>query len=288
MSCLLTGVMTWTSVPAAVHARPVPLLRVKEPKITPSDAEAKRVAVQERARSLVAVGEFREAGVAYDEGASQLGDPVLFLDAAEAYLQAAEEERDVGLAQGAIERASTAMDISYFHLDSAADKNFRLVDTEDVPDLIARANQIIARGETLTEDIRREADAPPPPPDRAADKQTKPGRIKLISGAALATIGGGLLVMGVAGLGVGAARQKDARDPTVYGEEYDDVERRGKQANVIAGVGLALGAVALGAGVALILSGRKDAAKAKHSDKVVRMGPMFGSGTGGLTLSGRF
>jgi hypothetical protein len=286
--CLLAGTIATTSLPAAVHAQPLPLLRVTQPKLTPSDAETKRVAVQQRARELSSAGEPLAAGRLYDEGAAVDGDPVLFLDAADAYLDAATQERDTGLAQGAIERASTAMDIAYFHLDSAADKDFRLIDTGDVPDLITRGNQIIARAETLIEDIRRQKEAPPPPAVEAEDRAKKPGRLKIVSGAALATVGGGLLVMGVAGLGLGAARQNEAEDPTVYGEEYDDVERRGKRANVIAGVGLAVGAVALAGGVLLILSGKKDAEKARRDDKLVKMGPMFGPGTGGLTLSGRF
>jgi hypothetical protein len=288
MPCLLVGVMLTASLPAAVHANPRPLLRVKQPKVTPADAQAQRVAVQETARALGSAGDHRGAGREYDEGAAVHGDPILFLDAAEAYLEAAADERDTGLAQGAIERAYTAIDIVYFHLDSAADKNFRLVETGDIPDLITRGNQVVARGESLIEEIRLEAQAPPPPPPAEPSRPAHPGRAKIVTGAALATVGGGLLAMGAVGLGLGAARQSEAEDPTVYGDQYDDVERRGKQANVIAGVGLAVGAVALGAGIALVLAGRKSAKAAKPGDNLVELGPMFGSGSGGLTVTGRF
>lgn len=288
VSCLVAGALTLASLPASAAVRPLPISKVKAPKVTPADADAKRIPVQERARAFASSGALLEAGREYDNGAAELGDPVLFLDAAEAYLDAAANDGDVELAHGAIERAHKALDISYFHLDSAADKNFRVVDTGDVPGLIARANDLIARGESLIEEIERAEDTPPAPAVTERERKAKPGRIKIVSGAALATLGGGLLVMGIVGLGVGAARQNDAEDPTIYGEEYDAIERRGKRANVIAGVGLAVGAVAMGAGVALILSGRKDAKKAREGDRVVRMAPMFGSQTGGFTLSGRF
>jgi hypothetical protein len=291
VACALATTVGLAAIPA--RAAPLPLMRVKQPKVTPAAAEAERLPVQERARAMAEAGDPMSAGIEYDNAAAQWGDPVLFMDAADAYLSAAEQERDVETAQAGIERAHIALDILYFHLDSAADKDFRLVETADVPDLIARANESIEHGESLIDEIQQEAriaeagsaeEGAAPAPKR----KKKPGRIKIISGAALATVGGGLLVMGAVGLGLGAARQNDAEDPTVYGNDYDAVESKGKRANVIAGVGLAVGAVAAAAGAALIYLGVRDKKKAASDDKVVRVGPLFGHELGGVTVSGRF
>ena len=277
-----------TSLPAAAQVRPTQAWAIKEPKVTPADAQARRVAVQQRARSLSEAGALWEAASEYDDAALEQGDPVLFLDAAQAYFEAARQDGDVALAHRGIERAKMALDVAYFHLDSAADKDFRLVESSDVAGLIVRANELVARGEALIDELERDAASPPPPPEAKRERDTPPGRIKIVSGAALTTVGSGLLVMGVVGLGLGAARQREAQDPTVYGEEYDAVEQRGKRANVIAGVGLAVGAVVTAAGIALLVSGKKDAKRARGGDKVVHMSPMFGARAGGLTLSGRF
>lgn len=280
-------------VSARASATALPLMRVELPKVKPADADAKRRPIQDRARALVEAGDPGAAGIEYDNAAAQWGDPVLYMDAGDAYVAAAEADRDVEMAQAAIERARIALDILYFHLDSAADEDFQLVSTSDVPGMIARSNELIDQAETLIEEIEREAELAAAPAPAAKKTSSHPGRIKIVSGAALTVVGGGLLAMGFAGLGLGFARQNEAEDPAVYGEEYDDVESKGKQANVLAGVGLAAGAVAAGAGVVLIMLGRKANKKKKSADdKVVRVAPLlgsrFGSRVGGVTLSGRF
>lgn len=267
------------------------LMAKKKDAVTPEDANAKRLPVQQRARGIVETDPVA-AGVELDNGAAEWGDPVLFMDAAEAYLAAAENDRDEEVAAAAIERARIALDILHFHLDQSADPDFRLVEASDVPGMISRAEGIIDRAQTEIEEIQREAEvaaAPPPPP--ADKKKRKPSgpKVKIISGAALATVGGGLVAMGAAGLILGAVRQNEAEDPTVYGEAYDSVEEKGKQANLLAGVGLGVGGAVLVVGVALIVVGKRQQKKeGKGDDKLVRVSPTMGPRGGGLSLTGRF
>lgn len=250
-----------------LHALPVtavasPWAFAGPKKVTPADAAAKRTDAQKLGRDL-ATADAAAAGMHYDAKAAEWGDPVLFLDAADAYLNAAEKDKEIAMAEAGIERARIALDILYFHLDPSADKNFRMVDTPDIADLISRANVAIDRGEKLMETIASgEAAAPVASADddkKKKKKRKKPGNGKglFIAGAVTTAVGGAFAVMGIAGLGIGAANQSKAEDPTVYGEEYDDVEAKGQRANVIAGVGLGLGGAALVAGIVMLVIGKK-------------------------------
>ena len=62
---------------------------------------------------------------------------------------------------------------------------------------------------------------------------------------------------GVAGLAIGQINQNRVNDSTVYGEEYDVFDGKGRRGNLIAGVGLAVGGVALAAGVTLFIIGKR-------------------------------
>src|SRR5690349_10621257 len=95
------------AVPAAAFAGPK--------KVTPADAATKRVDAQKVGRDLQ-TADAAAAGMHYDAKAAEWGDPVLFLDAADAYLAAAEKGRDIAMAEASIERARISLDILYFHL----------------------------------------------------------------------------------------------------------------------------------------------------------------------------
>ncbi|HET6582567.1 MAG TPA: hypothetical protein VFG69_03950 [Nannocystaceae bacterium] len=292
-------------VPAVADASPWAFAGPK--KVTPADAAKKRSEAQALGRNL-ANADSAAAGMHYDARGAEWGDPVLFLDAADAYLDAADKKRDIAMAEAGIERARISLDILYFHLDPAADKNFRMVDTADIADLIARANIAIDRGERLMEEIASaSAAAPVASADDDAKKKKKrkkraPGNGKglYIGGAIAASLGGALAVLGIAGLGIGAANQRKAEDPTVYGEEYDVVEDKGRRGNVIAGVGLGLGGAFLVAGIVMVVIGKKRMNKAapqqevsartrprreaKAGRSVVRVAPTLN----GVAISGRF
>jgi hypothetical protein len=261
-----------------------PRKRNKKPKdgVTPAQAAEKRVPIQQAGQQLLDAGEPAEAGLEFDRGASVQGDPVLYLDAGDAYLAAAKADGDVEMAEASIERAHIALDLLYFHLDSAADKDFRLVEAGEVPALIKRADELIEQAEAAIEEINAAAD--PTGPTDAPPKKKGDGKVMIISGIGLASVGGALAVMGVAGLAIGAVNQSRADRDTVYGTAYDDVETRGKRGNVLAGVGLGVGAVLIGGGLALYFLGKKRKKQAAEDDKVVMVSPTLG----GLAVSGRF
>lgn len=261
----LSLVLPLHALPATALASPWAFAGPK--KVTPADAASKRADAQKLGRDL-ANADAAAAGMHYDAKAAEWGDPVLFLDAADAYLNAAERDKEIAMAEAGIERARIALDILYFHLDPASDKNFRMVDTPDIADLISRANLAIDRGEALMETIASgEAAAPVASAEEDKKKKRKkraPGTGKglFIAGAATTAVGGAFAVMGVAGLGIGAASQNKAEDPAVYGEEYDLLEEKGKRGNVIAAVGFAIGGAALVGGIVMLVIGKKRMQKA--------------------------
>jgi hypothetical protein len=255
-------------------------------KVTPADADKRRLQVQQSARPLAQSGDHAAAGIAYDNGAAEWGDPVLYLEAADSYLAAADAKRDEAMVDAAVERAKIALDILYFQLDAQADKDFRLVEQSDVPTLVARANSIVDEAEDLRAAIAAEATADPTGETEEPQKKKKPrkpGRAMIIAGASLTAVGGIGLGVGVAGLAIGAVNQNQAEEPTVYGEEYDAVEQKGKRGNVIAIVGLALGGAAAITGIVLIVLGKKKQRKAGGGNAVA-VAPTLN----GIAISGRF
>ncbi len=297
-----------TAVALAIPLGAVPSARATElgviafagPKVTPDDAARKRAEAQVTGRQLLEADP-SAAGTHYDTKASEWGDPVLYLDAADAYYKAAEKDSDPAVADAGVERARIALDLLFFQLDSAADPTFRLVDTADVPDLIARANTSVKTGEALAAKLRGEADATvasADEPKKKEKRQRKPinGKALFASGVAVTAIGGGVLALGGVGLVLGAVRQNKAEDPGVYGSEYDEVAAKGKKANLMAGVGLGLGgALALG-GVVMMIIGKRAQKKNKQApqEKAVaarlertnafRIAPALN----GVAISGRF
>jgi len=299
--------MPLQALPVSAFASPWALAGPK--KVTPADAAAKRSDAQKLGRDL-AGADAAAAGMHYDAKAAEWGDPVLFLDAADAYLNAAEKDKEIAMAEAGIERARIALDILYFHLDPGADKSFRMVEETDIADLISRANIAIDRGEKLMESIAGAEAAPVASTDGEDEKKTKkrkkrpPGNGKglFIGGAVATALGAAFTVMGVAGLGIGAANQRKAEDPTVYGEEYDAVEDKGRRGNVVAAAGFAVGGVLLVGGIVMLVIGKKrmdksgtgpeqeeqqpeqSARSRLRQDRMVRVAPTLN----GLAISGRF
>jgi hypothetical protein len=206
---------------------------------------------------------------------------VLYLDAGDAWLAAAKDEGDAEMAAAAAERGRIALDVLYFHLDSGADPYFKLVEATEIPGLINRAEELIEAGDAAADELDVAATPAAAP---AKPKVKGDGKLMVISGIAVGSVGGALLVMGVAGLAVGAVNQSRANRDTVYGAEYDEVERKGRRGNILAGVGLGVGAVLVGGGVALYLIGTKRKKAAANDDKVVTVTPTLN----GLAVTGRF
>jgi hypothetical protein len=273
-----------------VHAR----AKVKEEVVTPQRAAEARVDPQAAAKALREIGNPEAAGMRLDEAAAQWGDPILYMDAAEAWLAAAKEKRAIAIVDAAEERVHIAVDILYFHLDASADKNFRMVDTTDLPGLIARADEILEQAASVRADIEggepEAVVATEDAPKKKKRRNRKADKAMFISGAGLTAVAGGLVVMGAAGLVIGAVRQKQAERPDVLGQDYDAVAAQGDRGNMMAKVGFALGGVALAAGVTLMLvAKRKDRRKrVEDGDTMVRLSPTGSRSGGGVVLSGRF
>lgn len=287
------------SVPASAASNldsvAVPLM-MRGPEMTPDKAAALRVAPQSAGRTMIDAGEAAEAGVAYDRAASEFGDPVLYLDAGDAYLVAAESAGDTELCDVTIERAAIALDLLYFSIDKAADANFQMVETSDIPDLIARAQALQDAAEEAKQRIIDAANAPVAA-TAADNKKKRPkgnGKWMKVGGIGLASVGGALTVMGVVGLGIGAVNQSRADDPAVYGDEYDDVEAKGQRGNLIAGLGFGIGGAAAIAGITLYFVGKRrekkagtggdKEEKAMEDEPIVRIAPTLN----GMAVTGRF
>jgi len=289
---LLTGLLglalPMATLPTAVHASPFGVGSFfAGPKVTPDDAARKRAEAQVLGRDLAAADP-AAAGMHYDSRAAQWGDPILYLDAADAYFVAGDKDGEMPMAEAGIERARIALDLLYFHLDSAADKSFRMVETGDIPDLILRANETVKKGEKLLEDLARREDGSAAAVDKPAKekRERKPIKTKamFVSGAVVASLGGALAAFGAVGLIIGAVNQNKAEDPTVYGTEYDAVETKGKRGNLFAGVGLGVGgALVLGGAAMMIIAKVAEKKQGKKSSNVA-----FSPSLNGVSISGRF
>ncbi len=293
-----------SAVPVVAHAGATPLqLLVKKKKkkkrkkkkkngLTPEQAAERRTPVQDQGRQMVQAGELTAAGILYDSAAQTQGDPILFLDAGDAYLEIAIAERDIAAAETAMMRAQTSEDILYYQLDSASDPDYRLVANEEVATLLTRAGDLTDAAQAAIEEIEAEQEALVAPA-AASSKQKGDGKVMRIAGLGLVGVGVAGLGLGFTGLIIGRVNQNRVNDPAVYGNEFDQFETKGKRGNVLAGVGFALGGVAIGAGVALYIIGKRrgDQADAAADDDV---GPADDPSlaiipTGrGLALTGRF
>ncbi len=286
--------MLGASVPAlAAAAAPVTgLYRVTRPKVTPSQAAAKRAAAEERGDALMMSGDSIAAGIELDNAAAELGDPVLYLDAGEAYLTGGEKSRNKELAQASIERANISLDILYFHLDSTADKDFRLVEATEIPALIVRAQDLIEASEALIEEIDAEeaAAAVEPSTEAAPPPKRKSGVAGKIVGGVFIGAGAVGLGVGAMGLALGVRHQQRAEHSTVYGAEYDQVAADGKRANTLAFVGIPVGLILAGVGVTVLVVTSKNQKKKRKKDKTdaYSVVPTLHRNGTGVAVSGRF
>jgi len=266
----------------------------KEPdnKLTAAQAEEARTPIQERA------GEMSEspdaAGSMLAEEARTLGDPILFIEAGDAFKAAGAEEREVRLAERAIEEAKLALDILYFLEDPRADPNWEIVASTDVTDLISRAQTLIDDSETLIEEI--EAEQAPDEEEQVEEKKKRTpmprdGRFFIGAGSLMTVVGiGGVGMLG-AGLSMGSSAQKTVEDPEVTGDEFDEADAKGKRANVISYAGIGVAAVGLISGAALLVIGvkKRKAYRADNGESAsVHLTPVLGRSMTGLSLSGRF
>lgn len=266
-------------------------------KITPEEAEESRQATRNDAASDLEAGNFAAAGYTFDVAAGEMGDPVMFLEAADAYISQGEKDRSTEMAETAIDRANIALDILYFLDDDAqySASRYHVLSEGDVDSNIGRANDTVSRAESLIAEIEEEeANAgkkPEGPKDEGREpKPLKPGTGLIIGGTASVVVGLGGIGMMAAFLAVGAGIQSDvdALDPNNEMDvaEYERLDAEGKQTNILAGVGAGIGGVGLILGGVLIGLGAKKmkdsgGGKEKASAMVIPT-------TNGLAVVGRF
>jgi len=260
MLALVVGI---GAMPQAAQANglPLPLLAKKKKKkkkkkgLTPEQAANRRMPIQDQGRQMVTAGELTAATILFDSAADTHGDPVLFLDAGDAYLQIAIDERDLASAETAKLRAWTSEDILYFHLDSSSDRDYRLVTDSEITGLLARAGQLIDKADATIAEIEDEQENVATP--GAAPKPKGDGKIMRTAGVGLIGLGVAGAGVGVAGLVIGRINQSKVNESSVYGTEFDGYDTKGRRGNVIAGVGFAVGGVAIIAGATLFIIGRR-------------------------------
>jgi len=255
--------IAWGSV-----TTPLPLLvkkRKSKDGLTAEQAADRRMPLQEQGRQMVEAGEIPAAAILYDGAADTHGDPILYLDAGNAHIMLATEQRDIAEAETAKLRAQTAQDILYFHLDERSDPDYRLVTDGEISGLLMRAGQLIEAADALIAAIESEQVAPASEPAPAPDEKKTNGRGMRLAGAGLTGLGVAGLAVGVTGLVLGGVHQSSADDPAVYGNAFDEVDAKGRRSNVMAIVGLAVGGVALATGVTLIIVGKRRRATADAS-----------------------
>jgi len=289
-----------SAVPVAARGAALPLpTSLLAPKkkakggLTPEQAAEKRSPVQSQGRQMVSAGELTAATILFDNAAQTEGDPVLFLDAGDTWLELALEERDVAAAETAKQRAQVAQDILYFHLDSASDPDYRQVANEEISGLLARAGMLVDKADDAIAEIQAENEAVVTP-ESAPKRKKGNGRGMRIAGAGLMGLGVAGLGVGVAGLVIGGINQQKVDDPAVYGAEFDQYDLKGRQGNLLAGIGLGVGGAALAIGITLFvvgsIRGKKSAAAApEDSSASTRKRALAIVPTGrGLAVAGRF
>ncbi len=278
-------------------------------KVTPAQASSARKPVQDKAANLIKAGDAGSAAELLSEEAGKRSDPVLYLDAADAYKTAGIEGKSKADLETGIERARIGLDILYFLQDPRADPEWQVVDSGEIAGEISRGEKLVASSEQAIEDLDKKVEAPPPADEgeekKARKKAPKDGRGFIAAGSLLTLVGvGGLGIMG-AGLATGAAAQKDIdaladdlKAGTITQADFDaqkpDIDDKGKRGNVLTYAGIGVGAVGLAVGIALLVIGvkKRKAYRAENgggeADSTAMLVPSVGRDHAGLVLIGRF
>jgi hypothetical protein len=262
--------------------------------ITPESANDARFGIEQQGQQLSASGEHQRAAELYWQKGIELKDPVLIIDAGEAWREHARSQRSIEAAQTAITQIQVALDMLYFLRDGATSSAWQPVAPEHVGRLIERAQTVVSDAQALIAEIeeeqRRAAEAAAAPVEEPQKKRgpAKPGTGLIIGGSAALVVGLGGAGLAAAGLALGAQAQSEVEDPLVYEPEHSAAEARGRSANVLAGVGMGVGAVGVGVGVALIVLGVKKRQQAGSASAKLLPVPMIGPSGGGFGLAGRF
>jgi hypothetical protein len=285
---LLVVALPTATLPVTAHAA--------SEEVTPAKASGVRKLVQDRARPMLSSDPGAAAEMLAND-ARKTSDPVLYIDAADAYRAEGVAERDKAALEKAIEMASIGLDIAHFQQDPRCDPQWQHLEAGEIEREISRARQVIADSEQAIADLDKPVEAPPPVEEPKEKGAPKDGR-GLIAGGSVATlIGVGGLGMIGAGIALGAKAQKDveALDPSAidFDSQVEDLDDKGKAANIVAYAGIGVAAVGLGVGIALLALGvkKRKAYRAEHGASEtarVHVAPAIGVNYGGIALGGRF
>ena len=262
--------------------------------------------MQDKAQGLLKAGDPDGAAELLASEAVKRDDPVLHLDAAEAFKAAGVKNKSKADLTSGIDEARVGLDILYFLQDPRCDPDWQIVDSNEVSGEIRRGEKLVEDSEKAIAELDTKVEAPPPADDdKARKKAPRDGRGFIAAGSVLTLIGiGGLGIMG-AGLATGASAQKDidaladglkngAIDQATFDSEKIEIDNKGERGNVLTYAGIGVGAVGLAAGIALLVVGVKKRKKyraehggASDSPSALLL-PAVGRGSAGLVLSGRF
>ncbi|PRP93635.1 hypothetical protein [Enhygromyxa salina] len=291
---LASGPTTWADAATAFTLGP------RDGDITPDSANSARFGIEQQGQQLIQAGAHEQAAELYWSKGIELADPVLIVDAAEAWREQAATQRSIVAAQTAIDRVQLALDMLYFLRDSASSASWQPVAPEYLGVVIDRARAVVTDAEALIAEIEAEQAAAAqaanaPEQTERQRKPAKPGTGLIAGGSAAIVLGLGGAGLGVAGLVLGGQAQADVEDPTVYEPEHSAAEARGRTANLLAGVGIGVAVVGISVGAALIALGNKQRkrspteASAQVTPTLMCAGLLGLDCTGaGLSVQGRF
>lgn len=276
--------------------------RKKKPRgLSTQSAEAKRQAIRDAVAVDREAGDWAAVADVLEDNAAQLGDPVTMMEAGEARLTAADEQRSIDEAKRSIATTQVALDMLHFYdavSEVQASSTWLVIDPATAAGMIPAGEEQIEAAENLIASIEAEADKSDlvavGEDDEPKKKRgpAKPGTVLIISGAALVTLGVSGAGLGVAGLMISKGKQDEVEkitDPLAQMEEVNQLDKDGKRANTLGWVGLGVAAVGLGVGIPLIVIGAKKRKSAGPSAAAtLKVAPSLTRTQSGLVLSGRF
>lgn len=286
-AALLMVALPTATLPTPAHAEDV----------SPARAAGVRKLVQERARPLLDSDPGAAAELLATE-ARKTSDPVLYIDAADAFRAEGIAERDKAALEKAIEHASIGLDIVHFEQDPRCDPGWQHLEAGEFERERGRARSIIDASEKAIADLDKPIEAPPEDDEPKQKGAPKDGRGFIAAGSVVTLIGvAGLGMIGAgAALSSGAQKDVEALDPSTidFESQVDKLDAKGKSANTLAYAGIGVAVVGLGVGIALLAVGvkKRKAYRAEHGGGEetarVHVAPALGPGYGGLALGGRF
>jgi hypothetical protein len=267
-----------------------PVARAAPPEpITPESTSSARFSVEQEGQQSIAAGDLQGASDLYYTRGYELRDPVLIVASVEQLRDLAKRDRSIPAAQNALERLRVAFDMLYYLRDSSTSAAWQPISSDQVATVIARAERVQTETEALISEIEAEiAAAAAAPPEQKKRGKAKPGTIMIAGGTAALVLGLGAAGLGAGGLAIGAGAQQDVEDPLVYAAEHRAAEQRGRQGNLMAGVGFAIAGVGIVAGATLIVLGVKKRKAAGPSTQAMVPVPIGLNHGAGIGLTGRF